>query len=111
VAEYLRLNPDMPATLSAFYQAKRDFFAQRMNATRFRALPCPGSYFQLYDYRAISDQPDLEFAHWLTTTHGVAAIPVSVFYHQAPADLRLLRFCFAKTEAEMAAASERLQCV
>ena len=53
------------------------------------------AYFQLADYSAISDAPDIEFARWLTVEHGVAVIPVSVFC-SAALDAHLVRFCFAK---------------
>ena len=87
-AEYLGL-PD-------FYQQKRDFFRQAMAQTRFRALPSAGTYFQLYDYSAISREPDLAFCKRLTTDFGVAAIPVSSFFSDGK-DEKVIRFCFAKT--------------
>lgn len=94
--------------LSTFFQAKRDRFAKGLQGSRFRALPCAGSYFQVVDYSAISDEPDLRFAERLAREHGVAAIPLSPFYKEAPADLRLLRFCFAKQDTTLDAATERL---
>lgn len=83
--------------LPAFYQRKRDVFQQAMANTRFRAVPCLGTYFQLYDYSAISDEPDLDFCKRLTTDFGVAAIPVSSFFSDKRDD-KVIRFCFAKTE-------------
>jgi methionine transaminase len=94
--------------LPAFFQAKRDRFAKGLDASRFRPLPCAGSYFQVVDYSAISDEPDLRFAERLAREHGVAAIPLSPFYKEPPADLRLLRFCFAKQDATLDAAIEKL---
>jgi methionine aminotransferase len=52
--------------------------------------------------------PDVEFARWLTIEHGVATIPVSVFYREPP-QMRLVRFCFAKENATLDAAAERLR--
>ena len=75
---------------------------------KLKALPVPGGYFQLVDYSAISDISDLEFCRWLTVEKGVTAIPLSPFYAEAPASQRVIRLCFAKTEATMAAAVERL---
>ena len=40
--------------------------------------------------------------------HGVATIPISVFYQSPPAT-RLVRFCFAKENATLDAAAERLR--
>jgi len=68
---------------------------------------CEGTYFQCVDYSAISDLPEAEFSKWLTTEIGVAAIPVSAFYH-APHESGVVRFCFAKRESTLATALERL---
>jgi len=72
-------------------------------------LPVAGAYFQLVDYSAISDKDDLGFCEWLVANAGVAAIPVSAFYETPPADMRLVRFCFAKSDQVLAAAAERLR--
>ncbi len=68
----------------------------------------PGGYFQLVDYSAVSDLPDHEFVKWLTVEKGVAAIPLSPFYEKPPEGQRLARLCFAKNEATLDAAIERL---
>jgi methionine aminotransferase len=78
-----------------------------MSATKFKAVPCHGTYFQLYSYEEITDQPDREVAEWITKEFGVATIPPSVFY-EAGSSEKYLRFCFAKSEETMAQAVERL---
>jgi methionine transaminase len=93
--------------LPAFYQAKRDLFLSLIKASRFRVVPSRGTYFQMLDYSAITDEPDVEFARRMTREHGVAAIPPSVFYHDS-ADNHVLRFCFAKREETIEAAAKRL---
>ena len=93
--------------LGAFFQQKRDLFLSLMAGSRFRPLPSRGSYFQLMDYSAVSDETDSDFAIRLTREHGVAAIPISPFMHRAPAP-RVVRFCFAKKEETLRAAAERL---
>ncbi|QHL88582.1 aminotransferase class I/II-fold pyridoxal phosphate-dependent enzyme [Nibribacter ruber] len=93
--------------LPAFYQQKRDLFAQLLQPSKFELIPCAGTYFQLARYTAISDLPDVEFAQWLTKEAGVATIPISVFYHDQT-DHRVVRFCFAKKEETLRAAAERL---
>jgi methionine aminotransferase len=108
LAEMLEQHPEHHLDLPDFYQRKRDAFRAQLAATRFRCLPVPGGYFQLVDYSAISDMGDLEFCRWLTVEKGVTAIPLSPFYAEAPASQRVIRLCFAKTEATMAAAVERL---
>lgn len=94
--------------LPAWFQERRDRFANGLRGSRFKLLPCEGSYFQLVDYSAISDEPDRAFAERLAREHGVASIPLSPFYAEPPVDGRLLRFCFAKTDATLDAAIERL---
>jgi methionine aminotransferase len=90
-------DPQQYLGLPDFYQKKRDFFLEAMANTPFKPLACGGTYFQLFDYSAISDEPDLEFCKRLTREHGVAAIPVSSFYSDGRDD-KVIRFCFAKTE-------------
>ena len=105
-AEFMA-DPNEYLGLPAFYQQKRDVFQQAMTHTRFKALPSYGTYFQLYDYSAISDEPDLDFCKRLTVEHGVAAIPVSSFFTDQK-DERVIRFCFAKTEDLLMQAAEQL---
>jgi len=108
LADFMRARPDFADGLSAFYQSKRDFFRQQLEASRFELLPCSGTYFQLATYGAISDEPDTSFVQRLTKEFGVAAIPVSVFNPDGKDD-RVIRFCFAKNESTLAAAGERLR--
>jgi methionine aminotransferase len=96
--------------LPAFYQAKRDRFLELIRTSRFRPLPCHGTYYQLLDYSRISDEPEMAFARRLTMEFGVAAIPPSVFYHCGD-DHKVLRFCFAKKEETLKAAAERLNAI
>ncbi len=96
------------AELGPFYQAKRDLFLTLMQGTRFKPLPCRGSYFQLMDYSAITDESDAEFAIRLTQERGVASIPTSPFLYKAAAP-KVLRFCFAKKDETLRLAAERLR--
>jgi methionine aminotransferase len=108
LAEYMTAHPEHHLTLPAFYQERRDYFANLLEGTKFRPRRAAGTYFQLADYGAISKLPDVEFARWLTAEHGVATIPISVFYREPP-EMRLVRFCFAKENATLDAAAERLR--
>ncbi len=108
-AAMIRDEPGHYEQLGAFYQEKRDRFRAQLLETRLKPLPVPGGYFQLVDYSAVSDLPDTEFVRWLTIEHGVTAIPLSPFYQNAPAGQRLARLCFAKNEATLDAAIERLK--
>ena len=107
IAEYMQ-DASRHLGLAAFYQEKRDFFRCLMADTPFELLPCRGTYFQLARYGHFSDQPDGEFAEWLTREVGVAVIPVSAFYADGRDD-RVVRFCFAKQEDTLRAGVERLQ--
>ena len=104
IAEFLE-NPSEYLGLPDFYQQKRDYFAKAISNSQFQPLKCSGTYFQLYDYSAISELDDVAFAKWLTIEHGVATIPVSVFSSFNSND-KLVRFCFAKTEDTLDKAAE-----
>lgn len=105
-AEFMK-NEKNYSGLEKFYSKKRDYFLKLMKGSKFKALPCSGSYFQLMDYSKISNEKDTEFAVRLTKDSGVASIPVSVFYKNAP-DSKLLRFCFAKEENMLEKAAIKL---
>ena len=94
-------------SLGKFLQQKRDFFQELMQQTRFTPLPSHGSYFQLYSYEKITDEKEIDFAIKLTEEARVATIPVSAFY-KTPVDNKVLRFCFAKKEATLVEAANRL---
>ena len=108
-AAMLEAEPEHYEQLGAFYEAKRDHFREQLLTTKLKPLPVPGGYFQLVDYSAVSDLDDLAFCRWLTMEKGVAAIPLSPFYESPPQVQRLARLCFAKNEATLDAAIERLQ--
>ena len=108
-AEMIEQEPEYYEELGAFYEAKRDRFREQLLTTKLKPLPVPGGYFQLVDYSAVSDLDDVEFCRWLTIEKGVTAIPLSPFYETPPAGQRLARLCFAKNEATLDAAIERLQ--
>ncbi len=97
--------------LPAFYQAKRDLFREGLAKTKFRLLPCEGSYFQCVaiDQLAVPerDLPEAEFCQWLTREVGVAAIPLSAFYGDG-FDQKVVRFCFAKRDETLREAVVRL---
>ena len=93
--------------LPDFYQEKRDYLQGLMQATKLKALPSSGTYFQLYDYSAVSDLTELEFAKELTIKYGVAVIPVAAFYSNKR-EQKVIRVCFAKTKELLQQAGEHL---
>jgi methionine transaminase len=100
-------DPQPYLQLPAFYQRKRDLFREGLARTKFRVLPSEGSYFQCVDISAVSKLGEADFCKWLTAEIGVAAIPLSAFYGNG-FDQHVVRFCFAKKEATLQAAIERL---
>jgi methionine transaminase len=107
LAAYMQ-DPSPYLTLPAFYQQKRDVFCAGLANSKFKLYPCAGTYFQLVDYSAVRDDLSEEaFCTWLTTEVGVAAIPVSALYMK-PVENKTVRFCFAKREATLRSALERL---
>jgi methionine aminotransferase len=107
LAQYLA-DPAPYLQLPAFYQAKRDLFRQGLEGSRLRLLPSSGTYFQCADISAVSDLNEADFCQWLAREVGVAAIPLSAFYGDG-FDQRVVRFCFAKKDATLHAALERLR--
>ncbi|MEM6346490.1 MAG: methionine aminotransferase [Bacteroidota bacterium] len=107
INQYLGQYPEQLLAVGPMYEAKRNLFLELMAGSRFKALSCEGSYFQLMDYSGISDMDDVSFARWLTTEIGVAAIPLSPFYASPPAD-KVVRFCFAKRDDTLRKACQRL---
>jgi methionine transaminase len=107
IADFLKRYPEHNAGLGEFYQRKRDRFLELLRNSSFSWTPASGTYFQLLDYSAVSPQNDMEFADTLLREAGVAAIPISPFYANAP-KLSVLRFCFAKNDSTLEEAAERL---
>ncbi len=94
--------------LPDFFVAKRDQLVEALRPSKLQLLPSAGSYYVLADYSAISDEEDGRFAERLITEHGVATIPISGFYRNAPEGQRYVRLCFAKKEETLEAGVERL---
>ena len=93
--------------IGSMYQAKRNQFRLGLEQSRFKILPCDGTYFQTLDYSTISDKNDVEFAEELTKEFGVASIPISVF-SENNTHKNILRFCFAKQNETLEKATSLL---
>lgn len=108
LAEFMANCPEHHKELPEFYQHKRDLFSSLLVDSKFKLIPSAGTYFQLADYSAIApDLSDVGICEYLTKKIGVAAIPLSVFYAEPP-EQKLIRFCFAKDDATLKLAAERL---
>ena len=109
LADFMAEHPEHVEELPGFYQAKRDLFCDLLAPSRFSFTRSTGTYFQLVDYSQIRpDLSDVEMALWMTREHGVASIPISVFYQTPPQGQRLVRLCFAKREETLREAAVKL---
>lgn len=106
IAEFMR-NENNLKNLNKFYQDKRDLFAGLISKSRFKLKKCDGTYFQILDYSSISDKNDIEFCESLIKDSGIAAIPLTPFYVNAP-DIKLIRICFAKRNEILKKAANKL---
>ncbi|WP_313058131.1 pyridoxal phosphate-dependent aminotransferase [Pseudomonas rhodesiae] len=109
LADFMAEHPEHVDELPAFYQAKRDLFCDLLAPSRLSFTRVTGTYFQLVDYSQIRpDLDDVAMSLWMTREHGVASIPISVFYQHPPQGQRLVRLCFAKREDTLRQAAEKL---
>jgi len=104
LATYLK-NEENYLNLGSFYQQKRDFFLNLIKDSRFTFIPSSGTYFQLLNYKNITEESDVDFAKRLTVEKKIATIPISVF-NENNLDTKVLRICFAKTEETLKKAAE-----
>jgi aspartate/methionine/tyrosine aminotransferase len=94
--------------LAADMLAKRDRLKAGLQGIGFAVADCAGTYFLNADFRPLGfNGSDEDFCRHITGKAGVAAVPVSAFYAgDGPA--HFARFCFAKTDATLDTAIERL---
>ena len=104
LAEYLK-DKSVYENLHGFYESKRNYFKKLISGSRFILEPCQGTYFQLVNYKNITNETDSDFAIRLIKEKGLASIPLSGFYSQ-PKQQQLLRFCFAKKDETLEKAAE-----
>jgi N-succinyldiaminopimelate aminotransferase len=96
------------------YAQRRDFLVNELRAAGFEVSVPKGAYFVLADFTrrfpAAKFGDDRAVAKMLVEEFGVAAIPPSVFYKQAPDEgRRLLRFAFCKRMETLEKAAQRLR--
>jgi len=88
-------------------QRRRDRFIDGLKSLGLDVLLCEGTYFANIDIAGLGAGDDDAFCRKLVEELGVAAIPVSAFYREAPVRT-VIRFCFAKQDAVLDAALSRL---
>ena len=107
VAYGLAKDDDYFEGLRADLQRSRDRFTAGLAGLGFAVIASQGTYFVNIDIAPLGEADDVAFCQRLVLDHGVAAIPVSAFYAEA-AVKNVVRFCFAKRDATLDAALERL---
>ncbi len=107
LAEFIKREEEY-LSLSDFYQEKRDFFNDMLTKIGFDVVPASGTYFQAVNFNTLTDETDFQLAERLVKKFGIAAVPMSSFYHNDE-NTKTLRFCFAKTDDILEQAAERLE--
>jgi N-succinyldiaminopimelate aminotransferase len=86
----------------------RDRLANGLSSIGFPVLQAQGTYFLNVDLKPLGlNETDEAFCKRLVVEHKVAAIPVSALYEGDPVN-SVVRFCFAKKDATIDGALERL---
>lgn len=108
VAYGLGKGDDYFAAMRADFQRSRDRFVDGLRTLGFPVLDAEGTYFVNVDLAPLGlNEDDETFCKRLVAEHKVAAIPISAFYASDPIR-SVVRFCFAKRDATLDAALERL---
>jgi aminotransferase len=94
--------------LAASYQRRRDMLLDILHRRHFTCFKPLGAYYIMTDISGFGYRDDVEFARYLVTDVGVAAVPGSSFYRNAAAGRTKLRFCFCKRDETLLDADRRM---
>ena len=94
--------------LAAQYRRRRDVLVDILERHHFTCYRPYGAYYIMTDIGAFGFGDDVEFARYLVTDVGVAAVPGSSFYKEAAKGRTQLRFCFCKKDETLLEADRRL---
>jgi N-succinyldiaminopimelate aminotransferase len=108
VAHGLKKEESYFVGMRADFQRSRDRLANGLKTLGFDVLSAQGTYFLNIDISPLGVTDDVAFSKMLVSEHGVATIPVSAFYAEGPVT-NVVRFCFAKKDATIDGALERLE--
>jgi aminotransferase len=89
------------------YQGKREMICEALRAAGLEPSVPAGAYYVLADASVVPGTDSIEKAMNLLKLTGIASVPGEAFFREGRGD-HLLRFCFAKTDADLAEACERL---
>jgi aspartate/methionine/tyrosine aminotransferase len=111
MAHAMEIAPDIGYydQLQADYTRRRDLLRDGLTGAGLPVLPIHGSYFLMADVSDLGFATDVDLCRYLVTEIGVAAVPPSAFYVDPARAPLLARFCFAKEDATLQAAGERLR--
>ena len=108
VAWGLENSEDWLASMPVDLARSRDRLSEGLTREGFRVLPSQGTYFLNIDLPASGiAEDDRTFCFRAVKDHGVASIPVSSFYEQAPVT-SVARLCFSKLDATLDEGVRRL---
>jgi len=103
-----QLPPSFYRQLAADHQQKRERLLSALASAGMEASVPPGAYYVLARATRLPGKTAAEKARRLLATTGVAAVAGSAFFRPGRGE-DLLRFCFAKQDAELDEACARLR--
>jgi aspartate/methionine/tyrosine aminotransferase len=113
-----QLGQDYYDSMAADYRERRTVMYDALSEAGFRCAPPQGAYYIMADFSELSERDDDEYARWLTRGGstgefgtGVATVPGSSFFHEAPGGRTLIRFAFCKRLETLKDAAERLRVI
>ena len=102
-----QLQPDFYAHLRHDYRRKRDLICSTLSDVGLTPSIPKGAYYVLADASSLPGNSSKAKAMYLLDQTGVACVPGGAFYHDDAGE-NLIRFCYAKTDADLNQACERL---
>jgi aspartate/methionine/tyrosine aminotransferase len=102
----LELPDSYYAGLRESYAQKRDLFLGYLRQTGLPFTEPQGAYYVMLDVSPLGFARDTDAAEWFVREIGVAGVPGSSFFREP--ENRFIRFHFAKKEATLHAAGQRL---
>ncbi len=91
------------------YQHRRDLLLPYLVDAGFGVRSPDGAYYVIADFSNLSDLDDVAFVRQMIETVGVAGVPCSSFHSPKELGRKAVRFMFAKQDATLRQAGERLQ--
>lgn len=113
IAVGLRLGDDYFDSFRSSMLAKRDRLCSQLEAAGFDVFTPQGTYFVNVDISTVAARSgapgrSIDFCLDLPRRAGVVAVPSEVFYQDRENGSSLARFCFAKSDATLDEAGDRL---